>query len=68
MIVFETQNDYYKWLNEPEQDIQDTVYTALEYIAQLHEQINIGSGNGNEINAKDIELVIYNDEKQNNGL
>ena len=24
--------------------------------------------NGNEINAKDIELVIYNDEEQNNGL
>ena len=41
MIVFETQDDYYKWLNEPEQDIQDTVDTALEYIAQLHEQINI---------------------------
>lgn len=41
MKVFNTQDDYYKWLNEPEIDIQETVNTALEYIAQLHEEINI---------------------------
>lgn len=37
--IFQTQDDYYKWLNEPEESIQDTVDTALEYISQLHETI-----------------------------
>lgn len=38
--VFATQNDYNKWLSEPEEDVQDTVDTALAYIAQLHDEIN----------------------------
>lgn len=38
--VFATQDDYNKWLFEPEEDVQDTVDTALAYIAQLHYEIN----------------------------
>ena len=39
-IIFATNDDYYKWLNEPEESTQDTVDTALEYIAQLHDEID----------------------------
>lgn len=39
--IFKTKDDYYKWLNEPEENIQDTVDTALEYIAQLHEELEV---------------------------
>ena len=37
--VFATKDDYNKWLSEPEEDVQDTVDTALAYIAQLHSEI-----------------------------
>lgn len=37
--VFATKDDYNKWLSEPEEDVQDTVDTALAYIAQLHSEL-----------------------------
>lgn len=39
-IIFKTQDDYYKWLNKPEESCQETVDIALAYIAQLHNEIN----------------------------
>lgn len=36
--VFETPDDYYSWVNEEEDNMQDTVDTLFEYVAQLMEE------------------------------
>lgn len=37
--VFETVDEYYEWVNEDEEDVQDTVDTLFEYVAQLLNEI-----------------------------
>jgi hypothetical protein len=33
--VFGTTDEYYEWVNEDEEDVQDTVDTLFEYVTQL---------------------------------
>lgn len=37
--VFETVDEYYEWVNEDEEDVQDTVDILFEYVAQLLNEI-----------------------------
>jgi hypothetical protein len=39
--IFKDKDTYYAWLSEDETSIQDTVDIALDYIAQLHTELDI---------------------------
>lgn len=54
-IIFATQDDYHKWLSEPEESVQDTIDTALAYIAQLHDELQTLSKVINHPSAETVE-------------